>query len=157
MSWSVPRTWTAGELVGETIMNTHIRDNLNYLFAPAFQQIVTGSGVSLSASASTAVPVHANLVITATTKGGNVEVYFEGRFSGAGVQLNLDYNGTAWVATASGIIRQSVDRGQMHYHVWVTGLASGQQVFRPTWLQIAGTFVNLEFDINPAIFWVRGH
>ena len=31
MAWTTPRTWAAGEFVTETIMNAHIRDQLNYL------------------------------------------------------------------------------------------------------------------------------
>ncbi len=29
--WTVPRTWVPGELVTATMMNTHVRDNLNLL------------------------------------------------------------------------------------------------------------------------------
>lgn len=29
MSWTSPRTWTTGEIVTKTIMDTHIRDNFN--------------------------------------------------------------------------------------------------------------------------------
>src|SRR5262245_42528639 len=32
MAWTTPRTWVAGELVTATIMNSHVRDNLNYLY-----------------------------------------------------------------------------------------------------------------------------
>lgn len=35
MAWTVPRTWVAGELVTAAMMNTHIRDNMNFLFAQA--------------------------------------------------------------------------------------------------------------------------
>ena len=31
MAWTAPRTWTTGELVTKAIMDTHIRDNENYL------------------------------------------------------------------------------------------------------------------------------
>ena len=31
MAWSTPRDWSANELVTHTIMNTHVRDNLNFL------------------------------------------------------------------------------------------------------------------------------
>ena len=34
MAWTTPRTWTAGELVSASIMNTHVRDNLDALAAP---------------------------------------------------------------------------------------------------------------------------
>ena len=31
MAWTTPRTWAAAEFVTETMMNAHVRDNLNYL------------------------------------------------------------------------------------------------------------------------------
>lgn len=31
MSWTTPRTWTTGELVTKAILDTHVRDNLDYL------------------------------------------------------------------------------------------------------------------------------
>jgi hypothetical protein len=31
MAWTTPRDWTAGELVTEAIMDTHVRDNMNAL------------------------------------------------------------------------------------------------------------------------------
>lgn len=31
MAWTTPRTWTASEVVTSSIMNTHVRDNLNAL------------------------------------------------------------------------------------------------------------------------------
>jgi len=31
LAWSSPRTWTTGELVTASIMNAHVRDNLNAL------------------------------------------------------------------------------------------------------------------------------
>jgi hypothetical protein len=33
MAWTTPRTWTGGELVTDTILNEHIRDNENYLYS----------------------------------------------------------------------------------------------------------------------------
>ena len=33
MSWTAPRDWSSGETVDETIMDTHIKDNLTYLHA----------------------------------------------------------------------------------------------------------------------------
>lgn len=32
MSWTAPRTWTIGELVTKSIMDTYVRDNQNFLF-----------------------------------------------------------------------------------------------------------------------------
>lgn len=33
MAWTTPRTWVAGELVTAALFNTHLRDNLNFLYA----------------------------------------------------------------------------------------------------------------------------
>ena len=49
MSWTSPRTWTASELVTKAIMDTHVKDNLDYLKTEAdklnvsTQSVVTGS------------------------------------------------------------------------------------------------------------------
>lgn len=32
MAWTNPRTWNTGELVTASLLNTHLRDNLNYLY-----------------------------------------------------------------------------------------------------------------------------
>ena len=31
MAWTSPRTWVGGELVDDTLLNTHLRDNQNHL------------------------------------------------------------------------------------------------------------------------------
>lgn len=33
MAWTTPRTWAAGELVTAALMNTHVKDNLDFLAA----------------------------------------------------------------------------------------------------------------------------
>jgi len=33
MAWTTPRTWVSGELVTASMMNLHVRDNMNYLYA----------------------------------------------------------------------------------------------------------------------------
>lgn len=72
-SWTTPRTWTAGETVTDTIMNTHVRDDLYYLYnlltggvstqidvAGVIRSIaasVPASGVGIEAGYSTAIAV----------------------------------------------------------------------------------------------------
>ena len=50
MAWTTPRTWTTGEVVTKTIMDTHVRDNFN-VTAPA---VLTTQGDILYASGSNA-------------------------------------------------------------------------------------------------------
>ena len=44
MAWSTPRTWNVGELVSKLIMDTHIRDNLSYLYDTALQVVARRGG-----------------------------------------------------------------------------------------------------------------
>jgi len=54
MAWTTPRTWSAGELVTASMLNTHIRDNMDYLFAniPAGTDLEDLTDVTLTAIAS---------------------------------------------------------------------------------------------------------
>ena len=72
MAWTTPRTWVTGETVTAALMNTHIRDNLNFLktnpqsaFAAASADLtltttetdVTGATVSITTSIANATYV----------------------------------------------------------------------------------------------------
>ena len=153
-AWTTPLTWTAGMVPGETDFNTYIRDNMNALKDPPFQQIVTASAGDVIATASTAIPITGNLSITLTTHGGAIQFCFEGRISGgSNVVLNMDYNGTAFTTLASGFRRANNEYVVMQG--FITGLPSGSHTFKPTWLQPAGNNMRLSFSSEPAIFWVR--
>lgn len=47
MAWTAPRTWTAGETVTATLLNTHLRDNLKALGDPWTSYTPTLTGMSL--------------------------------------------------------------------------------------------------------------
>jgi hypothetical protein len=159
MAWTSPKTWTAGFLVGETDLNTHLRDNLNALKEPPFQQIITGSAGNLSTTATSAVPIStADLGITLTTFGANVHVHFQG-FVSAGaadiVHVGLTYDTTA-LNPPTGLFVTKVALAQAFYDVWVTGLATGSHTFQPTWcVEAGGQTAILVLSTAPAIFWAR--
>jgi hypothetical protein len=160
MSWVTPKTWTAGEVVGETDMNTHVRDNLNYLFAPSFQQIITGSAGNLSTTASTAIPIStANLSLTLTTYGGNIHAHFAGAFSGGGadvVHIGMTYDATDINPSTGLMAVKPGSLSEVSIDVWITGLASGSHTFLPTWRVEAGNQTAVLFLATaPATFWVR--
>lgn len=58
--WTTPRTWVTSETVTSTEMNTHIRDNENFLYGNVFQManalgdvpILTGGGGSVTTDGS---------------------------------------------------------------------------------------------------------
>lgn len=48
MAWTTPRTWVAGELVTASMLNTHIRDNLNALAPSPTVITTTGTQTALA-------------------------------------------------------------------------------------------------------------
>ncbi len=48
MSWSVPRSWTTGELVTAAIFNAHIRDNQNVLNPAGVSFYLDGGGAAIT-------------------------------------------------------------------------------------------------------------
>jgi hypothetical protein len=55
MTWTTPRTWVAGETVTAAIMNTHIRDNLNYVYATPICVLSNSAVQSIANATITAV------------------------------------------------------------------------------------------------------
>lgn len=57
MTWTTPRTWTDEELVTANLMNTHIRDNLNYLYAAdnGFDYVLDSGSYSTTSTTYTVV------------------------------------------------------------------------------------------------------
>lgn len=47
MAWTNPRDWTDEELIDETIMNAHVRDNLKYLKSISTDNTVSYEGESV--------------------------------------------------------------------------------------------------------------
>jgi hypothetical protein len=80
-TWTTPRTWTAGELVTASIMNTHVRDNLDWLKTP-IAAIDLASSVSTTSASLTDVTGSS---VTFTSTGGGFDVFWMGVFSVNGV------------------------------------------------------------------------
>lgn len=51
MAWTTPRTWAAAEVVTAALLNTHLRDNLDFLALFNNDTLATDSGSSISVSA----------------------------------------------------------------------------------------------------------
>ena len=107
MPWTTPKTWATGELVTAADLNTHLRDNLNFLLSPNFQEAV-GSGTDFSTTSTTYADI-TGMSVTITTAGGNLLVSAFGRFTGsagANAFLAINLDGTDYevntAATVSG-------------------------------------------------------
>ena len=54
MSWTSPRTWTSGELVTAALLNTHLRDNLDFLNTAQSARVYSSAAQSINNNAQTA-------------------------------------------------------------------------------------------------------
>lgn len=78
MSWTTPRTWVAGETVTAAIMNTHVRDNLAYLAAPALFVGVQLSAQAIPNTGLTAITLDSEVI---DTDGGHSTVTNTSRYA----------------------------------------------------------------------------
>lgn len=70
MAWTTPRTWAASELVTATLLNTHLRDNLNALKNPPADYAIDIEDTF--ASSSTWFVNVTNAEVEITTTGGRL-------------------------------------------------------------------------------------
>lgn len=73
-AWTAPRTWVVGELVTAALLNTHLRDNLDWLKTPLESGVVTFSGDFTTTS--TTYTDLTGITTTITTKGGGLDLFF---------------------------------------------------------------------------------
>ena len=106
MAWTTPRTWTTSELVTAAMMNTHVRDNLNFLAGwgtghNADSRTFTNTGLldldALTGGAGTMAAV------TATVTTDTAAVVFVNAFTanstlGATVQIAYKVSGATTIA-----------------------------------------------------------
>lgn len=90
MAWTAPRTWIAGEVVTAALMNTHLRDNLLYLFARPHDEEFINEASDYSTTSTSFTNIDGSspgLALSVTTTGGDLLVYFYGAFSCAHTDL----------------------------------------------------------------------
>jgi hypothetical protein len=93
--WTTPRTWTDGEAITETIANTHIRDNFEYLKLRAATSWSDLDGTVFSTSSTSFVDITGATISPTVT---------------AGARLLIVYSGTANAsASSSGMIDLMID------------------------------------------------
>lgn len=84
MGWTTPRTWVSGEVVTDTLLNTHLRDNLNALYPLICSQVLSGS----QASFDTNTILSGNIPSTYS----HLRLIWGGRSTGASTYTNLLVN-----------------------------------------------------------------
>ncbi len=126
MAWTVPRTWTAGMVVGATGLNTDLRDNMNFLLngKGVARYVLTGNYSLTTMSAWTTL-----VSVTGTNTTQRAVVFMHGYFKSYGAAnaayYRLAINGTGGGTPGGGDIGWGV-AGQWDTLVHhVTGLPTG--------------------------------
>lgn len=138
-TWTAPRTWATADFGNEVLLNTHLRDNLEWLKTPA---AVSSEGVSdISTTSTTAVEMtgmSGELLITDSRLivgySGAMRADADTRQLIMVVNVNFLSTGIASVWTQIGVnVRMA------SFLVRVTGIAAGLRHVAVTWKTSAGT------------------
>lgn len=172
MAWTAPRTWSTGELVTATIMNTHIRDNLDALKDPPTNLYNVDEASNYSTTSTSFADVDStDLALAITTGGGDVMIGFScnvvvGAASDK-VYFNVMVDGVDDVAD-DGLIGISASVSSVAapgepitFTYLKQGLSAASHTFKLRWKVDTGTTATLyagagtaSGDMHPQ-FWVR--
>lgn len=169
-TWETPRTWSTGELVTASMLNTHLKGNLNALHVPAGGYNRINLGADITTASTSFTDVDTEFSITCTTGGGDVLVCCMGNItnSGAGTRNYLDIHES--VAAA----RYGLDDGLLLVHsagstvanpftllVRIPSLSAASHTFKLQWKVSSGTATlyagagTSNFDLHPTMFVVE--
>lgn len=153
MAWTSPKTW-ASEPLTSTDMNTHIRDNLNYLHSgrPSAQYIRDATNYTTTSTSYVDVDA-ANMSLTITTTGGDVRVSFAA--NGFNTGTNQNYVGVRHDGTDYEMMASQAEQGRYQnfsFGYVFEGLSAGSHTFTLRFRTSAGTMtmraVNIQFDVR---------
>lgn len=164
MAWTTPKTWQNNVLITEDDLNTHVRDNLDYLKSRV-DNVTDSNLVNLGADVTTTstvfVDVDASLEITITTTGGDVLLGWSASIETGGTSAYFDIavDGTRQ-AGDDGYIK--VDGTQsIGFVVLLTGLSAGSHTFKLQWRARTSNTLTMfmgagtsQKDVHPQI-WAR--
>lgn len=161
MAWTDPKTWVAGDALTASLLNTEVKDNLNYLKGVHAEATLNETS-DYTTTSTTFVDVDATegkLQLTVTTNGGDVLVHFHGAYiSGATALFDIKVDGTRDGGN-DGYTR-IVAQGPLSFTRLITGLAADSHIFKLVWRVVSGTGTlaagagTANMDVHPQ-FWVR--
>jgi hypothetical protein len=129
MSWNTPRTWTPGEVVTASLLNAHLRDNLNALLAGRPLAFVCRTGsADYSTSSTSFVDVDGtNLALTLNLNGSRVllvaTALIAGSLSNSICYLDWAADGSARAGGTNGLIQSAIGTTGANFQA-VTALAA---------------------------------
>jgi hypothetical protein len=120
MAWTSPRTWVTAEVVTATLLNTHLRDNLNALMV-----VTTKGDIAVATAASTltrlAIGTNSALLVADSDATSGVRWSSTGRTASGGQLNNINLN-TTLTANANSDVLRALQLGSM---TWATGTLTG--------------------------------
>lgn len=165
-NWTTPKTWNTGDPLIATDMNTHIRDNFEFIKSPPTAAYKANESSDYSTTSLTFANVdNINLALSLTIAGGLILVGFSGNVS-ANAACNINFD-----VEVDGV-RQGGDDGyicqngstveeMVSFVIPITGLAAGAHTFKLQWKTSANT-VTMRAGAGTAtgrdnhpVFWVR--
>jgi hypothetical protein len=129
MAWTTPRTWTDGELVDDSILNTHIRDNF-LAIGPTITRARTTADVSVVASTTLANLTGISFAIGAS------EIWTVALHGMVSIDATGDYKSN-W----------TVPSGATGHH-WVVGASVGASRQDFTTAAVLGVTATTEYGID---------
>lgn len=157
MAWSLPRTWTDGELVNAAMMNQHVRDNLNYLLAPNVVYVRSAVG-ALSTTGTTLANLGTAWSQSVTLNGGylnfGAQLVVSAAAAAAGAAVfAVSVDGTPYTAFHAVIGAPAV---MVTFNQILTGIASGAHTVALQWRSTVGTVTaSIDPTVVPLIFWAK--
>ena len=165
-TWTTPKTWNTGDPLAASDMNTHIRDNFEYIKSPPTASYKANEAADYQTTSTSFVNVDAaNFALTIITAGGLVLVGFIGNIStsvAAKVNFDIEVDGVRQ-GSDDGYLCQDTASGEeaIAFVIPISGLVAGSHIFKLQWKTStstafmragAGTTTNRD---NHPVFWVR--
>lgn len=147
--WTAPRTWTTGEVVTAGMLNTHLRDNLEFLKLredTPLNLFTILNGFSFTTTSTTFVDVNAAFVGSLATSGAPLMIGASGSWknssAGADCCLDVNLNGSRIGNTTYGLTLMQAPAAnafQPFAFTQVRNLAAGTHTLRLQWRVSGGT------------------
>lgn len=163
MAWTTPRTWEDGEIVTADQLNTHIRDNMDYLKermdGTAKQYIRTSSNYTTTSTSLVDVD-GSNMSLTLTTDGSDVLVTFcalASLASGAKrISMGVKIDTTDYLLVSNTSVTTTYFETNVNFCYVFTGLSAGSHDFILRWKSNEGVTATLTagtvlFDVREMI------
>lgn len=147
MAWTTPITWSSNAVVTAAQLNTHIRDNENYLLSRNNSQIIRNNTAAYTTSGAFAAIDTTNLSITLTMTTTKVLLMLVGTASNstAGQETDFDFlidgtrYGNSYTRGLSGFYAPGNGYHVMVNVAVIATVTAGSRTFKPCWRAGGGT------------------